>query len=151
MAKVHLHGIISVLFVIAAMIIGFIAIFYKSSLIAFCYAMIVLVAYCVIAAVYCSKCQCRDTCNHLFVGMLSKLLSRPNKAPYTKSDMFYGAALPIGITVSLPQFWLFKSPLLLICIIYLTTLLFLFLISITIQINKRIISPHAIYPARGPK
>lgn len=114
MAKVHLHGIISVFFVIAAMITGFIAIFYNSSLIAFCYAMIVLVAYCVIAKVYCSKCQCRDTCNHLFVGMLSKLLSRPNKVPYTKSDMFYGAALPIGITVSLPQFWLIKSPLLLL-------------------------------------
>jgi uncharacterized membrane protein YuzA (DUF378 family) len=113
-AKVHIHGCISVLFVIAAMMIGFIAILKFSLLFAVCFATLTIIAYCVIAAVYCSKCNCRDTCNHLFVGMLSKAISRPNNKPYTKSDMFYGAALPIGITVILPQFWLLKSPSLLL-------------------------------------
>ena len=113
MDTTRIHGIISVLFVIAAMVIGFIAIFQNSLLLSIGYATLILISYFIIAAVYCSKCLCRDTCNHLFVGMLSKHLSRPNKSPYTKSDMFYGAALPIGITVFLPQFWLIKSPVLL--------------------------------------
>lgn len=109
MPKVHWHGYLSVLFVVAAMIIGFIAIHHDSTLPAVSYAIVVIVAYCIIAAVYCSKCGCRDTCNHLFVGMLSKALSKPNTRSYTKRDMIYGAILPIGVTVILPQFWLIKS------------------------------------------
>jgi hypothetical protein len=113
-AKVHVHGCISVVFVIAAMVIGFIAIFQQSLVLAVCYAILVLIGYSVVAAVYCSKCPCRGSCNHLFVGMISKLLSKPNESPYTKSDMVFGAVLPITVIMILPQFWLVKSPVLLL-------------------------------------
>lgn len=112
--KVHLHGFVSVIFVIAAMTIGFVAIFRDSAVLATFFAMIVAFVYCVIAVVFCSKCCCRDTCNHLFVGILSKVLSKSKTTPYTNWDMLFGAILPIGIAIILPQFWLIKFPTLLL-------------------------------------
>lgn len=114
MAKRHVHGYISVLFVFAAMNIGFIALHKHSFSLAICYAILTIFAYCIVAVVYCSKCQCRDTCNHLLIGMLSKFLSRPNLSPYTKTDVIFGVAIPVGITILLPQFWLSKYPALLL-------------------------------------
>jgi hypothetical protein len=108
------HGIISIIFVLIAFSIGIISVAINSLLWGFVDFLLVPIAFVVVAIVYCSKCKCRETCNHVIIGKLSILLSKRNSNPYTAFDWTIGLA-PMVIALIFPQYWLIRNPLLLIC------------------------------------
>ncbi len=105
------HGAISISFIITSLTIGFIAILNESVLLSIIYLVIVISAFIVMSIIYCSKCLCRNNCNHIFIGHLSKIFSKQNSKNYTKSDVIFGAVLPMLIVYIIPQFWLINNSL----------------------------------------
>ena len=108
-AKVKAHGTISISMRFTALLLAMFVLFKYSILIAVVYILAIGLFLYLVASVYCSKCQTRDNCNHLFIGSLSKVISEYKDESYTSRDIIIGAAIPFVIVIALPQFWLFKN------------------------------------------
>ena len=107
------HGIISITLYCAAFAVGCISAFMSSFGFGLISIFLVIIAFIVVAAVYCSKCQCREKCNHFFIGKLSIILSKRNNKPYNTFDYIVGLS-PMLMLVVFQQFFLLHQPFLLI-------------------------------------
>lgn len=105
----NLHGIISLFLFLIAFAVGIAAIVPYSILLGFASLAIDVAALIVISVVYCSKCPCRDNCNHLIVGKLSVLFSKKRTGEYNTFDLVVGVVIPVLVALSFPQYWLFKN------------------------------------------
>ena len=105
----NIHGYISVTLFFAALFTGFYSISIYSLLIASIYMVVCFAALSVVAASYCSKCRCRNNCNHWIIGKLSVLFSKPKDGAYTMSDLFIKTLFPLALIIAFPQYWLIKS------------------------------------------
>lgn len=107
--KTNSHGIISLLLVLDATGVAFISIVHQSLLIAIVFLLLFIGSLLIISVNYCSKCTCRDNCNHLIMGWVSKKLTKEKKGVYTTSDMVLGVVLPFLPTIIIPQFFLYEN------------------------------------------
>lgn len=107
--KHNIHGYVSVALFFAALFIGFYAISIFSLVIALIYIVVCFAAFSILAASYCSKCKCRNNCNHWIIGKLSVLLSKPKEGDYTLSDLFIKTLFSLALIIAFPQYWLIKS------------------------------------------
>lgn len=120
------HGIVSILLIFAAFVIGGYAIFLESVLYGYIYAGLVIASMPALIYSYCAKCPCRDgKCAHVFPGLITKLLPKRESAPYSTIDY-------VGLVVPLITIIAFAMPFL----IEQTTFLFLYLILFIIGITE---------------
>lgn len=102
----YFHGVISLLLVIAALIIGAVGVFKGSLVAGIIYLLIVLLSFPAIIYSFCSKCPCRfDSCGHVIPGRLTRLFPSRDQGEYTKIDIM-GTAIPFVLCVIIPQWWL---------------------------------------------
>lgn len=113
--KYNIHGIISISLIFISFGIGVVSIAPYSILLSIVALLIIVLAIFTVSIVYCSKCNCRDYCNHYIFGKISVLVSKKNLKQYNSIDMLLGVVLPLGIAIAFPQYWLFKNSILLIC------------------------------------
>ena len=112
--KYNTHGIISMVLFLISMGIGVASVAIYSVFMSLVSVLITALALIVVSICYCSKCKCRTNCNHLIFGKISVLFSKPNAGKYTGNDLVIGTLLPILVAIAFPQYWLVKSPNLLI-------------------------------------
>ena len=105
----RLHGIMSILFIIAAFILGCYHICTTSYVFGLIYVGIFLTTYFFILTLFCSKCPADiKTCPHFLQGALKKLFPVKKEGDYTKFD--YGVILAGFFAIALfPQYWLKDS------------------------------------------
>jgi hypothetical protein len=112
--KNKFHGYISIVFFFISIIIGIISIVPYSLHAALLNALTVFIMIFSVSFYYCSKCPTRELCNHWLFGKVSKLVSKYKPENYNTFDLLFGTILPLAIVVLMPQFWLLKSPVLLL-------------------------------------
>ena len=113
--RIHnIHGAISAILFLISFSIGVISVFLNSVFIGIFDLLFIAAAFIVVAVVYCSKCRCREHCNHIFIGWLSVLLSKKNETPYNAFDIVAGLT-PLFAAIAFQQFWLIENQILLIC------------------------------------
>jgi hypothetical protein len=110
--KLHLHGISSIVLFIVALTIAVISVIMHSILAGLVGISLIIVGFAAITVFYCSKCRCRNHCNHLIPGRISRLLSESNIHQYHMTDLIKGLS-PMAIAVIFHQFWLVKHTVLL--------------------------------------
>lgn len=107
--KREFHGVLSLLLVLAAVIIGAAAVFKASPPMGLLNILIILVSLPIIIYSYCSKCACRlDQCGHVLPGKLTRFLPARQPGPYTLLDIA-GLLVPFGIIIGFPQWWLWAD------------------------------------------
>jgi hypothetical protein len=100
------HGVMSLLLVFAAVIIGVAAVFKASPPMGLLNILIILVSLPIIIYSFCSKCACRlDSCGHVLPGKLTRFLPAREPGPYTPRDIA-GLLIPFVIIIGFPQWWL---------------------------------------------
>lgn len=112
--KHNIHGIISIVLVFLSFGIGVVSIAIYSVIVSLISVLTIILAFVTISMIYCSKCKCRNNCNHLIIGKISTLFSKFNPDKYTKKDLIWGVIVPMFIAIGLPQYWLIKNPTLII-------------------------------------
>ena len=107
----RIHGILSLLIFLAAVLTATLAIFQSSVFWTLVYLVGILLSCLVIIYSFCTKCPCRKTdCGHIIPGKLTRFFhSRPEGA-YTFMDKS-GVVVPIVFVIVFPQYWLLSHPL----------------------------------------
>ena len=71
------------------------------------------VSFLIVIYSYCTKCKCHEkNCAHLIVGPIAKFMPKREMNKYTIMD-YIGVFIPILLIILIPQYWLFKSIILL--------------------------------------
>lgn len=112
--KYNIHGFVSTLLIFISFGIGIASIAYYSIWLSIVSLFTIVMSFLIISVFYCSKCKCRDKCNHLILGKISILFTKSNPGKYTFNNLIAGVIVPMLIVIALPQYWLFKQPVLLI-------------------------------------
>jgi len=107
--KNNIHGYISVILFFISCGIGVVSIAYSSLLFGLLDILVIGLAFVIIAITYCSKCKCRESCNHWIFGKISILFSKSNTDKYTSFDLLI-TLISMGVVLALPQYWLLKIP-----------------------------------------
>jgi hypothetical protein len=110
--RFNIHGIISILLFFIVMGIGVVSIAIHSISLSLISLLTISLALVAASIFYCSKCKCRNNCNHWIFGKISILLSKYNPEKYTNYDLILGTIMPFLIAIAFPQYWLVKSPVL---------------------------------------
>ena len=105
----NVHGIVSLLLTFDAVAVALISIGQQSILMAGTYLLLFILALIIIAVMYCTKCLCRNNCNHLIIGWLSTKLSKPKPGKYNTKDWVLGVVLPYSPVIVIPQFYLYQN------------------------------------------
>jgi hypothetical protein len=119
------HGIMSILLIIIAFILGCYQIFIASFAFGLIYIGLFLLTYFFIYTLYCSKCPADiKTCPHVFQGALKLIFPVKKEGDYTKFD--YGVIILGFLAIVLfPQYWL-KNNLVLLIVFWIIIVLALF-------------------------
>lgn len=104
--QLNIHGIISIILILDATGVAIYSIGQTSLLVAIIYSLLFFVFIIIVSIIYCRKCLCRENCNHLFIGWISKKLVKPKKSDYTANDILFGVIIPILPVILIPQFFL---------------------------------------------
>jgi hypothetical protein len=106
------HGSLTLMMIFVALIIGSYSIYLYSSFWGWIYLGIVVIGTIVIVNLFCTKCPARITgCPHVLPGFLTRLFPQRENKPYTRSELI-GTMLPIILWILIPQFWIWRYPLL---------------------------------------
>jgi hypothetical protein len=108
------HGYTSIILFFAAIATGIYAIAFYSITMAILNAIFLILMILSVSFYFCSKCPVRERCGHWIFGKVSQLVSKFKNEKYNTFDMVFGTMLPIVIVILLPQYWLIKTPLLLV-------------------------------------
>ena len=106
----RIHGVLSLILVTIAFGIGIVATALSSVPFAVISLGLILLAVFCISYIYCSKCLCRQYCNHVILGKISVILREGQAEPYTAFDLLAGVGVPLALAILFPQYWLIKIP-----------------------------------------
>lgn len=107
--QLNIHGIISIILIFDATGVAIYSIGQESFMMAIIYTLLFILFLLTVAIIYCRKCFCRENCNHLFIGWISKKLIKPKKSNYTTSDILFGVIIPILPIIVIPQFFIINK------------------------------------------
>jgi len=107
--KYNIHGIISIVLFLISFGIGVVSVSLQTLILGIFYLLLIVLAFIVTAIFYCSKCLCRDHCNHIFIGKISILFSKKKAISYNVFDIILGIT-PMIAAIVFPQFWLIQNP-----------------------------------------
>ncbi len=103
----RVHGVVSLLVIFGALILGLVVISWESSTLAGLYGGLLLVSSLLIIFSFCTSCRCgQDSCGHVFPGMIAKIFPG-REGPYTALD-FIATGTAILVMVGFPQYWLWE-------------------------------------------
>ena len=106
----HIHGILSLLILAAAVVTATVAILQTSFIWAVLYIVGMFLSCLVIIYSFCTKCPCRKTdCGHVIPGKLTRFFPPRPEEPYSFSDRT-GVVVPIVFMIVFPQYWLLSHP-----------------------------------------
>ena len=97
------------LLIFDATIVALISIAQQSVLMTGIYLIFFLAFLVIVSIFYCSKCVCRESCNHLIMGWISQKLSKKKYGSYTTKELIFGVILPLLPILIIPQFYLFQN------------------------------------------
>ncbi len=110
--KSNLHGIFSLILVLAAAVMALLYLLSLSPVLGIVYLGIIILANPVVLYAYCAKCLCReDACSHVFPGKLTRLLPARKQGSYKFADYFW-TALSLLALFGFPIPWLWQSKML---------------------------------------
>jgi hypothetical protein len=138
------HGWISIVLMGLIVATGSIAIFRENRLMPLAYLFFLSTGMVGVLYAFCTKCACKDSCRHIFLGPLSRLLPCREVAPYTIGDILMTVA-GFSPMVVFPQYWLLKQKPLLVLFWQLTAAL---VVEITVFICRGCGNTHC--PAKRP-
>lgn len=100
------HGVLSLVVLFAAIIIGIYAIAQVSPKTAIAYTAITFVGLLIVVYSFCAKCPCRKgACGHVILGLVTSILPTRKETEYTTLD-YLGVIIPLGFILLAPQIWL---------------------------------------------
>ena len=112
MSKSSFYGILGLLLVFFAIILGLVAIIADSVEYASIYLVVVLICVLGVLYSYCMKCKCQDTaCGHILPGKIVKYLPKRKQTSYTFLDKSI-MGVSIFLVFFFPQIWLIRNLLL---------------------------------------
>lgn len=113
MTRQH-HGVLSLLILLTAIIIGINGIARVSLITAVIYVVFSIIGFTIVIYSFCSKCPCRlNSCGHVFPGKITKMLPKRDESAYRIAD-YLGALVPLVFILLFPQLWLTNNLLLLV-------------------------------------
>jgi hypothetical protein len=112
MAKIP-YGIIALVMFLAAFLVGLYGILRYSVSAAGIYLMGSIAVYLVFVYAFCAKCPVRDRCNHVIMGMVTRLMPARTAGAYTPCDLL-STVVFFGFVALFPQYWLIQNPLLML-------------------------------------
>ena len=107
------HGIISIILAGISFVIAFLSIIQLSNVAAFIYLALILLGFISIIYSYCTKCEGRFNCAHVFIGKIAQVFPKRKDKGYSTFD-YIGLLVPLVLIIGFPQYWLWKTPELLI-------------------------------------
>jgi hypothetical protein len=112
--KTRFHGIFSICLFLIALIIGGVSIFQVNPVLSLVYFILIPVSFFIVIYSYCTKCPHvgDDSCRHVIFGKVAKLFKQKT-GKYTIFELI-GTLLPIFCIVAFPQFFLIRTPILMI-------------------------------------
>lgn len=106
----QIHGLLSLLIMVAAIITATFAIIQFSVFWTLVYLVGILLSYLVIVFSFCTKCPCRNTaCGHVLPGKIASFFPARAEGPYTLRDEL-GVIVPLVFMIAFPQYWLLSQP-----------------------------------------
>ena len=102
------YGVIGMVMVIAAILVGLYGILQYSVPAAGIYLVGSIAVFLIFVYAFCAKCPARDTCNHILQGMLTHCMPGRTTGPYSRSDLL-GLLLFFGFVALFPQYWLIRN------------------------------------------
>lgn len=104
------HGIVSLVLVGLASVLGLVVIAIHSRVWGLIFLGVMVGAPQVIVRSYCAKCACKEHCAHVLPGKAAMVFAK-EPGPYTSIELL-SMACAVGLLLGLPQFWLWRTPLL---------------------------------------
>jgi hypothetical protein len=105
------YGVIGMLMVIAAILVGLSGILPYSVTAAGMYLAGSIVVFLIFVYAFCAKCPVRDNCTHIIQGRLTHLMPGRTTGPYSGCDLL-GLFMFFGFVALFPQYWLIRNLLL---------------------------------------
>lgn len=101
------HGVFSLILYSVAVAVGFFSMAAESMALGFMYLIVAVLSVLVLTYSFCTKCCMKDSCGHVFLGLLAKKLPLRTGA-YNRWDII-GVLLPAALILLMPQTWLLKD------------------------------------------
>jgi hypothetical protein len=110
--KNRIHGLVSILLAIFALVLGLYSVISQSLVYGLMYAAVMTVSPFIIGYAFCSKCPCKvDSCGHVFVGKITKYVPERKQGSYTMID-YIAVCIPVLVLIAFPQMWLWDNKIL---------------------------------------
>ena len=110
MNKLRFHGIVSLILVGLVSVLCLVVIAYHSWVWGAIYLVVIAAAPLAVLRSFCAKCPCKAHCAHVLPGKAAMAFAR-DPGPYTRGEIFAMAG-SLLLLFGLPQFWLWKTPVL---------------------------------------
>ena len=107
------YGVIGLVMLTAAVLVGLYGIFRYSVTAAGIYLIGSIAVFLIFVYAFCAKCPIRDTCTHVIQGMVTHLMPGRTPGAYSRSDLL-GTLLFFGFVALFPQYWLIRNPVLML-------------------------------------
>lgn len=105
----RLHGILSMVLIIIAVLTALVHLFFTSAIIGCIYLVLGIAASLTILYAYCAKCAAREHhCSHLFPGKLTRWLPGRTPEPYRSIDLLATVG-SLALIFLFPQYWLWQN------------------------------------------
>jgi hypothetical protein len=101
------HGVFSLILFTAAVAVGFFSMAAESMTLGIIYLGVAALSVLVITYSFCTKCCQKESCGHVFPGLLAKFMP-PRTGAYSPWDIL-GFVLPAALILLMPQTWLLKD------------------------------------------
>jgi hypothetical protein len=107
------YGIIGLVMLIAAVLVGLSGILPYSFTAAGIYLVGSIAVFLIFVYAFCAKCPVRDNCTHILQGMVTHLMPGRTTGAYSRRDLL-GTVVFFGFVALFPQYWLIRNPVLML-------------------------------------
>ncbi|MEI7434175.1 MAG: hypothetical protein WCJ93_08000 [Methanomicrobiales archaeon] len=107
------YGIIALIVLIAAFLVGLYGILQYSVTAAAIYLIGSIVVFLIFVYAFCAKCPIRNNCTHVVMGCATHLMPSRATGAYSRPDLL-GTLLFFGFVALFPQYWLIRNSLLML-------------------------------------
>lgn len=106
--KNKIHGVVSLVLIGVALIIGFLSILVENINFATFYVLLLFASPFSVCYFYCRKCPCRiKNCGHVFPGKVTRIFKSGKSGKYNFLDYFVTISVLLLLVV-FPQYWMIK-------------------------------------------
>ena len=107
------YGILGLVMITAAFLVGLYGILQYSGTAACIYLIGSIAVYLIFVYAFCAKCPVRNNCNHVVMGMVTHFIPNRTTGAYSRCDLL-GTLLFFAFVALFPQYWLIRTPMLML-------------------------------------